>query len=108
MENEGKIYYSIREVVTRTGLPIPTLRYWEKRFPQLQPRKDGHGNRYYKEEDIVLIERIRYIRNDLHITRIDAIQRELNLQSNKSDVRAQATEVLKRLKADLEEIRKRI
>ena len=58
MEKE-KVYHSMREVCSKTGLTPAMLRYWEKNFDQLSPRKDGHGNRYYTEEDIALLERIK-------------------------------------------------
>ena len=41
-----KIYYSLRETEKETGIPASTLRFWEKAFDELSPRKDGHGNRY--------------------------------------------------------------
>ena len=57
MAEEGKIYYSMTEAQNMTGLPASTLRYWERHFQQLNPRKDGHGNRYYTTSDIELINR---------------------------------------------------
>ena len=35
----NKIYYSIREVAEKTGIEPQVLRYWEKEFPMLQPRR---------------------------------------------------------------------
>lgn len=101
----GKIYYSMREATAETGLSVATLRYWEQQFEQLNPRKDGHGNRYYTEADLALIKRIRYIRDELKITRIEAIRSELLTDSRKTDSRARAAEILLRLRKDLEEIR---
>ena len=59
----GKKYYSMRETVTETGVPDSTLRYWEKQFPELSPRKDGHGNRYYTQEDKELIMSYQFTKN---------------------------------------------
>lgn len=105
---EGKIYYSLRETVQETGIPASTLRYWEKQFEQLNPRKDGHGNRYYTRDDQELIKRIRYIRDELHITRIEAIRRELAHNTRHSDERQSALDILLRVKEELCEIRKLI
>lgn len=104
----GKIYYSIAEVQQETGLPISTLRYWETRIPELSPRKDGHGNRYYTEADICLIKRIAYLRDQLHITRIDAIRAELQRNDKQTDVRQRATEILQRARRELIDIRAQI
>ena len=46
MNTTEKIYFSLRETEKETGVPASTLRYWEKEFEALSPRKDGHGNRY--------------------------------------------------------------
>jgi DNA-binding transcriptional MerR regulator len=35
------------------------LRFWESKFPQLQPLRRGGGRRYYRPEDIDLLRRIR-------------------------------------------------
>lgn len=104
----GKIYYSLRETETETGIPASTLRYWEKQFDELQPRKDGHGNRYYTRENIEVIKRIRYIRDELKITRIEAIRKELKGNDKKSDERQAALEILQRVREELCEIRKMI
>lgn len=105
---EGKIYYSLRETETETGIPASTLRYWEKQFDELNPRKDGHGNRYYTREDQDLIKRIKYIRDELKITRIEAIRKELKDNSKRSDERQSAIDILLRVKEELCEIRKMI
>lgn len=105
---EGKIYYSIRETEQETGITAATLRYWEKQFNELSPRKDGHGNRYYTREDQELIKRIKYIRDELKITRIEAIRKELKNNDKRSDERQAALDILLRVRAELCEIRKMI
>lgn len=105
---EGKLYFSLRETEKETGVPASTLRYWEKEFEELSPRKDGHGNRYYTREDQELIKRIRYIRDELKITRIEAIRKELKQNDKKSDERQAALDILLRVREELCEIRKMI
>ena len=53
-----KLYYSISEVCSLTGLKPHVLRYWETAFPILKPSKNQSGNRTYKQEDIELIKLI--------------------------------------------------
>ena len=105
MDGEKK-YYSLRETETETGVPASTLRYWEKQFEELSPRKDGHGNRYYTREDQNVIKRIRYIRDELKITRIEAILKELKANTRHSDERQSAIEILMRVRGELCESRK--
>lgn len=101
----GKVYFSLAEVMEETGLPASTLRYWETKFPMVMPRKDGHGNRSYTREQINTLKRIRYLRDELHITRIAAIEAELKQGNRQTDVKQRATEILRRVREELVEIR---
>ena len=56
-----KIYYSIREVSELTGVEAHVLRFWEKEFPTLRPRRGRSGNRTYKDRDIEIITEIRHL-----------------------------------------------
>ena len=49
---------TIGEVATATGIKTHVLRYWEQQFPQLKPLKRSGGRRYYRPEDVALVERI--------------------------------------------------
>jgi DNA-binding transcriptional MerR regulator len=53
---------AIGELAERIG--VPTLRYWETRFPQLRPLKRSGRRRYYRAEDVALAERIHHL---LHV-----------------------------------------
>ena len=50
--NIKKLYYSISEVSSITGLKQYVLRYWETEFPQLKPDKNTAGNRVYRSIDV--------------------------------------------------------
>ena len=47
-----KKYYGIAEVAEQFGVAESLLRYWEKEFPNIKPRKSGRGVRQYTVEDI--------------------------------------------------------
>ncbi|MBA4748289.1 MAG: MerR family transcriptional regulator [Sphingopyxis sp.] len=49
---------AIGEVASRLGVPTHILRYWETRFPQLRPLQRSGRRRYYRAEDVALVERI--------------------------------------------------
>lgn len=61
---EGKLYYSISEVCSMTGLEQHVLRYWESEFPQLRPKKNRSGNRAYRNKEIKIIRYIKYLLYD--------------------------------------------
>lgn len=56
-----KYYYTIGEVCNLLELKAHVLRYWEKEFPQLKPKKAKDRNRKYNPEDIELLKRIKYM-----------------------------------------------
>ena len=67
-KTEEKRYYSISEVARMTGLEAYVLRYWEKEFPSLKPRKNRGGNRMYTTNDIDLVNRINHLRKSEKLT----------------------------------------
>src|SRR5512147_2368929 len=60
---QGKMYYSISEVAEMIGVEPYVLRFWEKEFPQIKPRKNRAGNRAYQPKDI---DRVRNIKKLLY------------------------------------------
>ena len=52
-------FRTISEVATVLDLPQHVLRFWESKFPQVNPLKRGGGRRYYRPEDIDLLRQIR-------------------------------------------------
>ena len=61
-------YYAIGYVAKETNLPAHTLRYWEKEFKQLAPRKSRTGRRMYTEEDLALIRQIQHLLHERGFT----------------------------------------
>lgn len=43
---------TIREVAEILELPTHVLRFWETKFPQIQPLKRAGGRRFYRNEDV--------------------------------------------------------
>ena len=96
-----KLYYSIGEVSSITGLKQYVLRYWESEFPSLSPSKNRAGSRIYKKNDISVILNIKELLYDKKFTIKGAIE-ELKRSSNE-DIRVR--KVQDRDKSVLEEVR---
>ena len=47
-----KIYYSIGEVAAIFDVNKSLIRFWEKEFSLIKPKKNKKGNRYFTEKDI--------------------------------------------------------
>ncbi len=52
-------FRTISEVSEDVGVPQHVLRFWETKFSQIKPLKRGGGRRYYRPDDIELLNRIR-------------------------------------------------
>jgi DNA-binding transcriptional MerR regulator len=58
---DDKLYYSISEVAGITNVKPYVLRFWEKEFPLLRPKKSRGGNRTYQKREIALVNRIKHL-----------------------------------------------
>jgi len=59
--NDGKEADALRtigEVAAALGIKQHVLRYWEQQFPMLNPLKRSGGRRYYRPEDIRIVDTI--------------------------------------------------
>lgn len=54
-----KLYYSISEISKILDEEQYILRYWEKEFDFLKPRKNRAGNRIYSEKDLQTLKLIK-------------------------------------------------
>jgi DNA-binding transcriptional MerR regulator len=101
-----KLYYSISEVSTITGLEQYVLRYWESEFPQLKPAKNRAGNRIYTNKDIKLILYIKKLLRDERYT-IEGAKRVLEeyVPETESAEQLELLNVPQRKKVTDEEIR---
>ncbi|MEE2688195.1 MAG: MerR family transcriptional regulator [Pseudomonadota bacterium] len=52
-------FRTISEVSQHLNVPQHVLRFWESKFAQVNPLKRGGGRRYYRPDDIRLLERVR-------------------------------------------------
>ena len=97
-----KLYYSVGEVAEMLGVSESLLRFWEKEFPQIAPKKAGRGIRQYRQEDIETLKLIYHLVKERGMTLQGARQR---LEDNpKSSATESNFELVERLKAIREEL----
>ncbi len=99
-DKQLKIYYSIGEVAQMFGITESTLRFWEKEFPQLTPKKAGRNVRQYRKEDIETVKLIYHLVKERGMTLPGARQR---MKDNREDT-LRRFELVERLKAIREEL----
>jgi DNA-binding transcriptional MerR regulator len=56
-----RMYWSIGEVADELGVNSSVLRYWEKEFGTLRPKRTNKGDRLYTKEDIATIRDIQHL-----------------------------------------------
>ena len=79
-----KAYKSIGEVAKllnlvneKSGKPSTyTIRFWEKNFPQVKPKKFDRSRRYYDEDTINLLRKIKTLLKDKGMT-INGVKKQL-------------------------------
>lgn len=95
-----KLYYSIGEVAEMFDVNESLLRFWEKEFPQLSPKKGGRGVRQYRKEDIETVKLIYHLVKERGMTLPGARQR---MKDNK-EAALRNFEIVERLKSIREEL----
>lgn len=85
----GKQYYKIKDVSEMLGVQQSTLRFWEKEFSCVNPRRSASNVRYYTPADIETLRMISYLLRD----------RGLKLEAAKEQMRNNRTGVSRRLRA---------
>ena len=81
-------YYTISNVSKKLNIPPHVLRFWEKKFNFVKPKKSETGRRYYSNQDIVNLEIIKDLLHEKGYTISGAIKYMKNnneLDDNKLD-----------------------
>ena len=96
----SKLFYSIKEVSEIIGVRDYTLRYWEKEFKQLKPKRSGGGRRLYTPDDLELLKRIKTMLYVNGMT-IEGVKRELKERKvspiTMSEIKEELVSILKLL-----------
>ena len=83
-EKGPQAFRTIGELSASLNIPQHILRFWETRFPQLRPLKRSGNRRYYRPEDVALVERIHRLLNQEGYT-IKGVQKLLSVRGPAGD-----------------------
>jgi len=89
-----KLYYSIGEVAKMFGVNNSLIRFWEKEFDILKPKKNAKGNRLFTQKDLDNLKVIYHLVKERGFTLEGAKKK---LRENKGDT-IQNEEIVERLK----------
>jgi len=88
-----KLYYSIGEVAEIFGVNTSLVRFWEKEFSIIKPKKNKKGNRLFTKQDIDNLHLIYHLVKEKGMTLKGAKKK---LKDNKEDA-VNNHEVIKKL-----------
>ncbi len=106
-KNLTKLYYSIGEVAEMFHVNTSLIRFWEKEFKLIQPKKNRKGNRMFTPKDIESFAVIYHLLKERGFT-IEGAKKKL--KENKAET-FNSTEVINKLlyvKAELEKIKSQL
>lgn len=102
-ELDSKLYYPISEVANMFNVNISLLRFWEKEFSILKPRKNKKGDRLFRPEDIRNLKLIYFLLKEKKYTIKGA--KEYLKKGRKAEDKFDAVEALKNIRAMLIELK---
>ena len=107
MENDSKLYYSISEVAVKFNVNASLIRFWEKEFDIIKPKKNAKGNRLFTQQDIDNVALVHHYVKERRLTLEGARQK---IKENRSDAEHnfQVVQSLKNIRAMLLEIKENI
>ncbi len=76
-----KRYYSIGEVAKAFDVNPSLLRFWEKEFEEIKPKKKQSGNRKYTSENVLIIQFIYHLIKEKGLT-LQGAKKQLRLKKN--------------------------
>ncbi len=102
-----KLYYTIGEVAAMFNVNASLIRYWEKEFPVIKPKKNKKGNRFFTKSDIENFHIIYHLVKERGLTLKGAKQK---LRENKDDTvnNFEVIKVLKEIRQKLLEIKEEL
>jgi len=100
MDELSKKFYKIGEVADILGIPASTLRFWEKEFTILRPRRNAKNIRVYTPQDVETIRKLYYLVKEKGL-KLDAAQEYLNKNRQVVDKTFEVVENLKKIREQL-------
>ena len=102
-----KRYYRIGEIAKAFNVNPSLLRFWEKEFKEIQPRKKEGGARKYTPDDVNTIQKIYYLLKEKGLT-IEGAKKQLKLKNLTEDRNLELIQKLEQLKSDLVQLRENL
>jgi DNA-binding transcriptional MerR regulator len=107
-ETPEKLFYSITEVAEQFKVNASLIRFWEKEFDFLKPRKTAKGNRTYTKKDIENIRLVYHLVKEKGFTLQGAKEKLKQKPAQEINKNLEAIESLNKLKSFLVELKSQL
>ena len=107
VELPEKRYYGIGEVAKAFGVNTSLIRFWEKEFDVLQPKKNAKGNRKFTPQDIKNLKLIYHLVKERGFT-LEGAKTHLKEEKHKTLSNFDVIEKLQHVKAELIKIKEQL
>jgi DNA-binding transcriptional MerR regulator len=105
--DKNKRYYSMGEVARALNVNQSLIRFWDKEFDILQPKKNAKGNRFFNQEDIKNLELIYHLVKERGFT-LEGAKNHLKENKKKTLDKFEIINKLGQIKAQLLLIKKEL
>ena len=109
MDENHKLYYSIGEIANMLNVNNSLIRFWEKEFDIINPKKNSRGNRIFTKNDVQNISLIHHLLKEKKYTiqgakkkireNKDGAKKNLAIIQNLKDIRNDLTRIRDELKS---------
>lgn len=102
-----KVYFSIGEVAEMFDVNTSLIRFWEKEFDILKPKKNKKGNRLFTQKDVANLRIIYHLVKERGYT-LDGAKKKMKDNPHEAENTAEIVRRLKEIKSFLNELKERL
>ena len=102
-----KLYYSIGEIAEAFNVNASLIRFWDKEFDILKPKKNAKGNRMFTPQDVKNLQLIYHLVKERGFT-LEGAKIHLKEKPKKTDDNFEIISKLQNIKEELLKIKKEL
>lgn len=103
-EKTGKLYYSIGEVSQMFEVNSSLIRFWEKEFSVIKPKKNKKGNRLFTQKDVDNFRLIYHLVKEKGFT-LEGAKKQLREKGEAIEKEAEMLKSLKKIRSFLMDLK---
>ena len=103
-EKNGKLFYTIGEVAKMFDVNTSLIRYWEKEFNIIKPKKNAKGNRLFTPKDLENFHKIYHLVKERGMT-LEGAKQHLKNNNENEDSKFEVIKSLKNIRAMITDLK---